>query len=565
MQKNDIGAVKLIVAQADAFLHAIASAPSVENVDAPLDLSMVQMSCSSFDLLWTALDNGAPTEVVKYLASDLNFDADLENWMTGLTPLQVIDVWADHLEANAEKLTAMDFNIGAIRVGASDLHGLNALYADTQGAPDVAKKLRTEQDCAYDPSRPTVWFSALRRAQGGFTKLAASLGRACTICPFTGAVLSTQHCLAIPHNPTKQVFLFYRFESVHTFYVIVGGFSGSKLFIYIPKTNIVLRLQSPLFEWGHPQHPVEQFTKFVMRNSAAVSDYLHNNTAPAVLTGTMNSLGHFFWNEVSGVVRYADSGYLDNIPVGILYKHAYIDAYRLISEQLLPERLICNTDQEIFDAVLSQRLFCVRPIDYKITADVANRIRYLAEKSATPEQIAAATKARKCDYVLWVGLRSHNKVWLTQVNGLSAVIDRLAGEHQTVAVYVDGMPDCRDHLEELRLRIPPNVELFSGIDVSIYDTIIWAFQIDSYIATIGSGLTTVTWIAGKPGIAHAESHHLNQIKEFWGHVRPDVPLPIIPDFEQVIDLGNLMYCNYEIDDNVMLQLLDRIPKLADAP
>jgi hypothetical protein len=107
--------------------------------------------------------------------------------------------------------------------------------------------------------------------------------------------------------------------------------------------------------------------------------------------------------------------------------------------------------------------------------------------------------------------------------------------------------------------MPPNVKLFPGIDVSIYDTIMWAFQIDSYIATIGSGLTIVTWIAGKPGVAHSESHHLNQIASFWGDVRPDVPLPITPACDQVIDTGEKMYCNYEIDRSLILQMFDRLP------
>jgi hypothetical protein len=520
------------------------------------NLEEISRKYSNYDALFAAINGSVESNWLNEVVSDLSFDDGFNLWLTRRPATKIIDVWDGHLLSNAVILNDLGFDLEATRIASSDLHHLNAIYAQQSGEVAISKQLSAIDD-EYDTSSSTL-FSELRRVQGGFSKLAASSGRAFTTCPFTGRTVSTQHCLAIPHSSSKQVFLFYRFSSTYTFYIIVNGFSGSKQFLYVPEKNVLLRLHTPAFEWGEAQDPVNQFVKLTMCNSRTVYDYLKSDTRTAVLSGTLENVGHFFWNEASGVVKYASEGYLDKVRVGISFKHAYLDPFGLIDDALIPERLRADTAEDVFNMVLTSKLFCVRPIECQVTPEVSSRLQKLSARDASPLQISQSEEARRSDYLLWVALRSHNKVWVNQVDGLCSVIDHLADEYMNVSVYVDGTPDCEHYQEELRRRIPANVKLFSGINVSIYDTVMWSFKIDSYIATIGSGLTFVTWIAGKPGVAHAEKHHLGQMS-FWGGVRPDVPMPLTPSAEEVQDIGGGSYCNYEIAPEVIMKLFSQIP------
>ena len=82
------------------------------------------------------------------------------------------------------------------------------------------------------------------------------------------------------------------------------------------------------------------------------------------------------------------------------------------------------------------------------------------------------------------------------------------------------------------------------------------------MATIGSGLTTLTWIAALPGVAHSESSHLGQ-EEFWHDVRPDAPAPVMVKREWVTDVGEGPYGNYKVDPQRVAKLFWTVLERAD--
>ncbi|WP_298327804.1 hypothetical protein [Asticcacaulis sp.] len=538
------------IEKVDAFLDRSASV-SLEEAEAVF--GSLGEDYRRLDVVAKALHDGVDARVARALTTGLDFQSALDPWLAAQPRVTVLDAWGEFFVPNSIALSDAGFDIEAVRILSTDRPALSALYAESAGFKDVALQLKDLPHNEYDMTHGMEWFPELKKVQGGFSKLAALTGSAQTICPFTGAILTSSHCLVSPTDAVKQVLLFYRFESVETFYLIISGFSGSKNFLYYPKGNIVLRLHSHLFEWGDMQTIVDQFHRLMMPRLVKVMEYLKAPTHRAIVSGTMQNVGHFFWNEISGLHDYASKGYLDGITVGLTYNADYIDPYTILPDTLLPDRQSLKTEVDLCEAVLDQHLFCIRPIGASISDEMANEIKVLANKKASSEQKVALKQARKADYLIWAALRAHNKVWVNQIDGIVAVAEDLAKAHGRVALYLDGTPDCADAANAIKERLPASVQLFDGTKVSMYDTLMWAFEIDSYIATIGSGLVFVTWLAGKPGVAHSETHHLHQMS-FWGHIRENAPKPITPEFSEIKDLGTAGYCDYEIAPEVIQRL-----------
>ena len=540
------------IAATDTWLKALAS-PKAEFETLKSEFHSLTKVSSSLDALAEAIHADVDPAVVGALADGFDFDAHLEAWISKCTRVRVVDAWGEHLAENAQAISKLGFDIEAVRISSSDRPALQDFYARALGRENLAGVLSAVPDNEYDNSQSLDWFSELQRVQGGFSRMAAVAGEAFTVCPFTGAVLNTKHCLVVPSDGAKQVFLFYKFRSIYDFYLIVTSYSGSKNFIYCPEKNVALRLHAPLFEWGECQSAINQFYRLMLPRARKVASYLQAETERAVLCGTLQNVGHFFWNELSGIYEFGNAGFLDGIEYGLSYASAFIAPYDILPDALVPQRDHYKTEAALCDAALDRKLFVIRPTGSIITPELAAEIRRVANEHCSPEQKKNLVKAKSTDYILWVALRNHNKVWLEQVDGILALADELSKTYEKATIFIDGTPDCKDIAREIFERAPKNVSVYDGTSVSIYDTLIWAFEIDSYIATIGSGLTFVTWIAAKPGIAHSETHHMHQMP-FWGDVRPDSPKPVNPQFSDIEDMGDRGYCDYKIAPAVMLGL-----------
>lgn len=546
------------IERAEDLIEALRSPSTANFADIAASIGTLCRPSATFDQLADQiLHNRCPAGIVNALAQSIDFEDPFQKWLANLPLPKVMDAWGAHLIRNGSVLAGNGLSIAALRLLNTDTPALSALLAAQLGRADDAASLATEPDCEYDLSNGVPIMPELRRVQGGFMKAAALAGEVLSVCPFTGEILRSRHCLPVPFDDSKQVYLFYRFESVATFYIVVAGFAGSRLFLFCPEKDMFLRLGPPTFEWGEAEACLRKFYEVLLPRATQVAAYLAAPTRPAVLSATMNNLGHFFWNEVSGLDEYAKKGYLRNINCAISYRYAFIDPFDILPADIVPERRHCRSAAEFCDAVLNGGLFCVRPCGAAITPYLASEIRDLAQNRATDEQRAMLNAAKAADFVLWAALRAHNKVWVNQVEGILAAAKILSETFATSAIYIDGTPDCADLYAQIAARVPANVQVFDGTQVSVYDTLIWSFAIDAYIATIGSGLVSVTWLAAKPGIAHSETHHLHQMA-FWSDVRPDAPPPLTPAMEEIRDLGATGYCDYEIAPETIVRLLKQM-------
>lgn len=370
-------------------------------------------------------------------------------------------------------------------------------------------------------------------------------------CPWTGATLQSRHSFAVSLPAMKQAWLFYRFEGQRPFYVQVSAWPGLRTAIFIPELNSLIRIADPIYDWGFATAAVQAFRTTMVCKAQAVVGYLAGDTAPALLSGTMNNLGHFFWNDAAGLLQAERAGKLDGVDRLVVAQYPFLDVNRMLSK----ERTVSKaTDPDsLFDLVMNEKLVCVRPTAFQITEEDACRIRELARELSSAHIDAEIADAKSADLLLWVNLRAHNKIWRNQPSGLAFIVASLQKHWPSIAVFLDGTPDCAEMAEAFQKALPREVKTIEGFNLSIADSICWAEAVDAYVATVGSGLTLTTWIADKPGIAHGDPGHLHQMA-FWSDVRIGSRPPIAPEVDEVTTFGTAMYSDYDLPPEVLRRL-----------
>lgn len=505
--------------------------------------------------VWSALHSGCQREALGPLAHDLK-TADIDAWIGDTAGAAVVEAWGEVGIHSERQLAAQGFIPSSARLMAHEDLALEALYASCRGDVDLDAHLRRIAAKEFGRHIRSAYLAKLSEMQSAFQKTGLSRGAVYCPCPISGQLLRSSHAIPVPFDLGKQTFLFYYFKGVEPFYVAAGGWSGAKIFAYFPQREVILRLQDPLYNWGPPQDAVNVFKRLMVTHAALVHDYLTTPTVPALLSGTIENLGHFFWNDVAGLVSAEREGLLENVNHAVSYRHAFLDPFSVLAKSESLVRFSCKTETELFTLILKEHLFCVRATALTIDDDTAARLHGLAQANLSVEHRALLAKAQAAPYRLWANLRAHNKVLRNQVEAIVKVAEDTARRHGGLALYLDGTPDCAAMADEISAQVSSAVTVHRGLDVSMSDSICWAFAVDSYIATIGSGLTLVTWLAKKPGVAHSERAHLAQM-EFWGEVRTGAPMPVTPTTSEINDLGEGGYCDYLIDPTLLVSLMRR--------
>ncbi len=145
-------------------------------------------------------------------------------------------------------------------------------------------------------------------------------------------------------------------------------------------------------------------------------------------------------------------------------------------------------------------------------------------------------------------------MWINQAIGYANILNALADEYGHVSALLDGMPDCKEIAAEIRESTYPRIDLYNNFNLPLIDCINWATAVDAYVCTIGSGLVLLTWLAGKPGVAHANTGHMNQLA-WWPAVRPGALAPLAPERSEIHDVTEHDYANYDLDWRILLDLL----------
>ena len=377
-------------------------------------------------------------------------------------------------------------------------------------------------------------------------------------CPFSGKVLKSNHCQLTLGG------IFYRFEGAQIFYLFAHSWSGALYGVYFPGIETVIKLKS-----GFQRDVVTLINSLkadtVSNWKVIKADRVNKHKKIAAVLGiTWANLGHYLWNEVTGINFLYENDILDNVDKFCVVYNSN-DVYKKfnivdIFPEITTEKLMLFSDsQSCSNFLIENNYLAVRVTDVFIKEELAGRIYSNAKNKCSKTVLEEVENAKKHFPLIWVNLRSHNKSWRSQTEGYANIINKLYEDYPKIGVVFDGSPSEEVIMDKIVDLIPSTIATYNAIG-DVYESIVWAHAIDTYIAVVGSGLTLVTWIANKPGVAHSETAHLSQ-KLFWSEVRENAVPPVFIHKDLIVDCGHgKMYCNYYLDWNVIYYEVVKIIK-----
>ncbi|HEX8549684.1 MAG TPA: hypothetical protein VF691_22180, partial [Cytophagaceae bacterium] len=383
-----------------------------------------------------------------------------------------------------------------------------------------------------------------------------------SLSPFSGQILRSNQSFSIHYCRILQL-LIYRFEDIEVFYLISGGWSGGKICIFFPKNELIINLSPEWGSWLKLPEIINEFKSNAVSCSNQFRAYLlsKNPKKLANIFGAVPNLGHYFWNDVTGVYYLYENNLLEKIDLFLIETQKFLDIKDIFPEISQDKLIYMSEYQDNFRMTLENNYFLVRVTGSYIKEDLANRIYQASIQKCSTGFIQAIADAKQHFPLLWINLRGHNKSWISQVDGYANIVKKLSESYPNIGIFFDGYSSEKETMEKIISLIPPNVKTYNGLDLAIHETIPWSFAIDSYIAVIGSGLTLVSWIASKKGVAHSEKDHYGQMI-WWSEVRENsiapalVPIDCIKEIEgSYPDKG---WLNYDCDWQVIYEEIAKV-------
>lgn len=393
-----------------------------------------------------------------------------------------------------------------------------------------------------------------------FQQSLAETGYLYTVCPFQGKILkSNQSFIPVPSEPH---IIAYRFQSIQVFYLITGAAFGFKLCLYLPGKELLICASTAPQEWFYPSIINSLKSNFVINWSSVLEYISHDNPKNVVaITGVYGNLGHFWWNAVTGLEYLLTNQLLSNLDKIILGSRLYFDIGKIFPE-IDSSKIVSLQDHaiDLFNFCLDNNYVIGYFTNMLMTSDVVDRICRASLEQVTPNFMAQVEAAKLHFPLIWINLRSHNRSWVSQIPGYIEIINKLVEIYPNLGIVFDGFSDEVNSLEQIQAGINPSVATYNALNCKIYESIVWSLAIDTYIAVIGSGLTLVTWIANKPGVAHGERGHLGQMA-WWQQVQTNSTLPLYPSHKDIIDVSSdPNTANYDCDWSIIYKLLLKILK-----
>ncbi|VVB42788.1 hypothetical protein RHAL1_00384 [Beijerinckiaceae bacterium RH AL1] len=350
----------------------------------------------------------------------------------------------------------------------------------------------------------------------------------------------------------------YEFSGPH--HIIVGtahSWSGAISFMWFVDHDLLVHdpEQESLCEWAPILPILRSFVRMCASRRALAFNYRCSTKNAACFGGCNSNLGHYFWNDVSGVERVVRSGLR---PAFVLGKSKRLSLEQIFLEDDI-EVVECEveTAEHLFELTLENKLLLVRPtgntIDVELAAKVERAALRLARSSAGERECLRDVEGNA--FVVFYNLRAHNKAWIEQVDGAVELVNRLRSElqYEKVVLFLDGYEDCAAIVGQIKDKVGSSCLVIDGTRLSFPETLIWAYRCDFFVAVIGSGLVLLTWLAAKSGICHGDRRHMAQLG-WWGSVRPNAGTLLSPAMSEIIDTQDHFYTNYNLDPSIVSNL-----------
>ncbi len=420
------------------------------------------------------------------------------------------------------------------------------------------------------------------------TGIAVSTGYLYSACPRTDKIVRSDRSLCFN---TEVMIYAYRFVGGdgEVFYIFGdGGMRFVRACAYFPRLELVVKLER--YDWsGHAkeiQKLINWFKGHVVSDWGLVKSYLSNQQPKgvAIIFG-LYVIGHNLWNEYTGVHSLYEAGILDKVEGFLIGPKDFFNIESVYPE--IPAEKIKRVPlDKIWETILANN-YCVLPVfDIIVREGLARKIYESSRRRSSPAVLQEVEIAKKQFPLLWFNLRVHRRFWVSQIEGIANIVNRLYEDFPNLGVVFDGWSRikigdkvvedkeaeeaiARDNkvVEQILALLKPNIPTYNTIGCMTYESVVWAYNIDVFIGPYSSGLVYVTWIANKPGVVHGNTLAVSGKGEYISLLssrEKAVKLDFISQ-DDVVDVGNLgmnnsYHCNWEAIYNKVFKIVKRLKK-----
>ncbi len=348
-----------------------------------------------------------------------------------------------------------------------------------------------------------------------------------SVCPFSGKTVKSNQSFYINYGNWLLMHV-YRFVGKEIFYLVIGNTCRGKMCVYIPEKELIIKFSPDwLVTYQTIKTSISNLKSSLISSYQNVQNYVQNQSEKHLVfdIGFNKNFGHYYWNELSGILYLQHNDILEKIPKFLVGDKDFFNVGGVFPE--IPSHKItklANTD-ELFQTILDNNYFAVQVNDLFISQELADRVtQFSREKcSENPEFLQEVERAKKHFPLLCIQIRS-SRTWVSQVEGNANIIKKLAEDFPNLGVVFDGwgrqevedtlaesmIAKEKDIMNQIIAQTQPNIMTYYTIGKSMYEKVIFLNSIDLYLAPCGSGLTTVQWIANKPGVLHGNTYFYDQ-------------------------------------------------------
>ncbi|MEY3866714.1 MAG: hypothetical protein RLZZ338_605 [Cyanobacteriota bacterium] len=396
-------------------------------------------------------------------------------------------------------------------------------------------------------------------------------------CPVTGKILRSNQSF---YDVAWLPMISYRFVGSEIFYLVVGHFFGAKMFVYFPRLELVVK-------FGHfvdSKDIINRLKSNMVNHWEGVKNYMDKpKKEPVAILGSISVIGHYLWNELTGLYYLCENEILEKLTNILVEPHEYYNVGDIFPE--VRDKIIRLPDKySVFQAILSSNYCAVRVTNVFIKEKLATRIYESCVKRCSAAFLQEVEQAKKHFPILCFGIRTHNKFWVSQVEGIANIIKTLHSDFPDLAVIFEGW--SRTEREEYREKslieenkavldrilelIPPNISTYTTIGSMTYEKVALASVIDMYVIPLSSGNTAVSWIANKPGVVHSSTvigHAAHREQFAQSRENAAQPVVFIPS-EHIVDQDAPPYiisvhcqnydCDWRIIYNEALKIINSL-------
>ena len=416
-----------------------------------------------------------------------------------------------------------------------------------------------------------------------YQQVLVETGYVYAVCPFSGKIIRSNQSFVINHQEVGhhdlQGFL-YRFVGKEIFYLMTGCPIGEKLLIYVPRLELIINLNPALVGFARPVESINKLKSYMVSCWQQVKTYLANDDKKVVdIVGLGFNIGHYLWQDVTGIDVISKNGMSQNIAL-IIGDGEYFsigDIFPEIKSQNL------NHVKDVWNAfktVLDKNYVAFRANGIFIEEELINKVCQVSFKKCSQDFVQEVAKAKRHFPLVNIQIRVSSRIWLGQVEGIANIIKTLYTDFPHLGVVFDGWSITGNEdslstswsmierekaiMEEILALIPSNINTYSAIGSTTYETVVWAKAINLHISPVGAGLIYPVWIAHKPGVLYAHTQILNDFgKSYYAtsnapHLEKILPQVLVPN-DSIVDSSGFNYdCDWHAIYNEVIKIVKQL-------